>query len=164
MTNSSIIYILLVYSKFPTQLIKIALCYRSVFAPQKNSVPIQVINHAALTCCFFFKFFFFLILFVNYTYRRQLNCKILRGGRVRSRDQTHSECSSNLVKILPQIQGFPLLVRILPLNLSRPKKNVFTEFDSMRGEDQTKKVVTARGSIFGRYLGFIEIIGIIFLE
>ena len=47
-------------------------------------------------------------------------------GRFHSRDQTHSECSNNLVEILPQIQkkiqGFLLLVSTLPLNSSEDQK------------------------------------------
>ena len=51
------------------------------------------------------------------------------GGRLRSRDQTLSECLSNLVNILLQILCYPPLVWILPSNLEvktkKIKKKVF---------------------------------------
>ena len=55
--------------------------------------------------------------------------KTRAGGRLRSGDHTNSECSSDLVIILLQIQCYPSLVWILPLNLEvktkKIKKKVF---------------------------------------
>ena len=43
--------------------------------------------------------------------------KTWAGGRLRSRDQTNSECGSDLVNMLLQILCYPSLVWILPSNL-----------------------------------------------
>ena len=52
--------------------------------------------------------------------------KLLKG-RLRSRDQTPSECRSNLVNILLQILCYPPLVLVFPSNLevkTKKKKNL----------------------------------------
>ena len=48
----------------------------------------------------------------------------LLGGRLRRRDQTPSECRSNLVNILLQILCYPPLVWILPSNLEVKTKKI----------------------------------------
>ena len=48
----------------------------------------------------------------------------LLGGRLRRRDQTPSECRSNLVNILLQILCYPPLVWILPSNLEVETKKI----------------------------------------
>ena len=50
--------------------------------------------------------------------------KTWAGGRLRSRDQTNSECGSDLVNILLQILCYPSLVWILPLNLEMKTKKI----------------------------------------
>ena len=46
------------------------------------------------------------------------------GGRLRSRDQTNSECGRDLVNILLQILCYPSLVWILPSNLEVKTKKI----------------------------------------
>ena len=50
--------------------------------------------------------------------------KTWEGGRLRSRDQTNSECGSDLVNILLQILCYPSLVWILPSNLEVKTKKI----------------------------------------
>ena len=50
--------------------------------------------------------------------------KTWAGGRLRSRDQTNSECGSDLVNILLQILCYPSLVWILPSNLEVKTKKI----------------------------------------
>ena len=50
--------------------------------------------------------------------------KTWKGGRLGSRDQTNSECGSDLVNILLQILCYPSLVWILPSNLELKTKKI----------------------------------------
>ena len=50
--------------------------------------------------------------------------KTWEGRRLRSRDQTNSECSSDQVNILLQILCYPSLVWILPSNLEVKTKKI----------------------------------------
>ena len=50
--------------------------------------------------------------------------KTWAGGRLGSRDQTNSECGSDLVNILLQILYYPSLVWILPSNLEVKTKKI----------------------------------------